>query len=476
MNKIFLFLPIVFILSLNNVVSQTLVHGGIYTNTTWSLANSPYLMDGSVVVFPGVTLTIEPGVEVRVKENGFAGNQFYLETRGTINMIGQSGALITFRADSAVISNYAWNGIFVKNSQGGVLNYDYVSISNALYAINYDSYVPPLIILNQCVFNYNTNAINVGLEIQADSCTFIGNGNAVYGWSIFKFTNCVFDSNQQALPVYASELMVKDCLFTNNTVGINLSSSSSSGLNVSNTIFDNNIVAFQNAGNGLIESCTFTNNGQGIIYANTLEIRNSVFTNNQTAMQVGFETLVYNCEINNNGVGVAIGPLNFGQPAPIIENNRICNNTDYNIDNRTDLNMFIPTNCFCSSDSAQIEEKILDGYDDIVKGLISYAIFDTTCTTIVQTVYKQPLTSTNESHVKTQTTVFPNPVTDIVNISNPNKFTKAEIIDMKGQILFSWKLFEGNNQQSLKELPAGIYFLRLSGSGLYAEHIRIIKQ
>jgi hypothetical protein len=250
----------------------------------------------------------------------------------------------------------------------------------------------------------------------------------------------------------------------------------SSGLNVSNTIFDNNIVAFQNAGNGLIESCTFTNNGQGIIYANTLEIRNSVFTNNQTAMQVGFETLVYNCEINNNGIGVAIGPLNFGQPAPVIENNRICNNSDYNIDNRTDLNMFIPTNCFCISDSAQIEEKILDGYDDIVKGLISYAIFDTNCTTIIQTVYKQPLTSTNESQVKTQTTVFPNPVADIVNISNPNKFAKAEIIDMKGQILFSWKLFEGNNQQSLKDLPAGIYFLRLSGSGLYAEHIRIIKQ
>jgi len=476
MNKLILIHPLLFMLSLNNIFAQTLVHGGIYSHTTWSLANSPYLMDGNVVVFPGVTLTIEPGVEVRVKENGFTGNQFYLETRGTINMIGRPGALITFRADTYPTSNYEWAGILVKNSQGGVLNYDYVSISNALYAIDYDSYIPPLIILNQCVFKYNTNGINVGLELQADSCIFLGNGNAVYGWNIFKFTNCIFDSNQYALPVYASELMVKDCFFANNTVGISLSSWSLAGLDMSNTIFDNNGIAFQNASSGLIDNCTFTNNEQGITYANTLEIRNSVFNNNQTAMHVGMETLVYDCEINGNGTGVAIGPLNFGQLPPVIENNRICNNSSYNIDNRTDLNMFIPTNCFCNSDSTEIEEKILDGYDDITKGLISYAIFDTTCTTVIQTVYKQPITATSEIPHKTKTTVFPNPVLDIVNISNHSNFTTAEIIDMKGQIRFSWALLDGNNQRSLKELPSGIYVLRLSGSGLNVESIRLIKQ
>jgi hypothetical protein len=46
---------------------------------------------------------------------------------------------------------------------------------------------------------------------------------------------------------------------------------------------------------------------------------------------------------------------------------------------------------------------------------------------------------------------------------------------MKGQLHLSWLLADGNSQKSLEALPAGIYVLQLSGSGLNAEHKRIIK-
>ncbi len=476
MNKMKIIFSIAIMLTLYSGYSQTIVNGGIYSNTSWTVANSPYLMTGNIVVFPGVTLTIEPGVEVRVKENGFSGNQYYLETRGTINMIGEPEALITFRADSAITSTYAWTGILVKNSQGGVLNYNYVSISNAIYAITYDAFVPPVINLNDCVFNYNGYAVTVGTEVNAENCTFKGNNSAFYGWSIFRFYNCVFDSNQAALPIYASELIIEDCSFTNNWLGINLNSGAYTGISVKNTIFENNVVAFDNANNGLIDSCTFINNGEALKNTNTLEIKNSVFTNNQTALQVGWGTTVMDCEINDNETGVALGPIGFGQPAPIIENNDICYNTSYNIDNRTDLNLFIPTNCFCITDSTEIEEKILDGYDDITKGLISYAIYDTSCTTITTMVLKFLITSTDEANAETAISVFPNPFASQLNLNNDKSFELLEIHDMQGQLKLTSKLVDGNNQLDLSSMPAGVYFLRFTGEKATTWFTRIIKK
>ena len=45
--------------------TQTDVSGTINENTIWTLASSPYIVTGSVTVLNGVTLTIDPGVEVK---------------------------------------------------------------------------------------------------------------------------------------------------------------------------------------------------------------------------------------------------------------------------------------------------------------------------------------------------------------------------------------------------------------------------
>jgi parallel beta-helix repeat protein len=471
-----LFLSGIFVFIFFQITSaQTPVQGGIYSNTTWTLANSPYLMNGNIVVFPGVTLTIEPGVEVRVKENGLTGMQYSLETRGTIQMVGQPGARITFRADTDTTTVGAWAGIVVKNSQGGAVNFDYVSISNAIYPVAYDSWIPGLIALHQSEFRYNFYAITVGTELYAEDCVFRNNQSAVYGWSIFTFKNCLFDGNSSALPIYASSLSVENCTFTNNNLGIFLTSGSVGGILVKNTLFDNNTLAFDNANNGLIDSCIFSNNDEGLKNTVNIEVRNSTFYNNQTALQVGFGSSVHDCEINDNETGIALGPLNFGQPMPNIENNRICFNTAYNIDNRTDLNMFIPTNCFCITDSSLIEEKILDGYDDITKGLISYAIFDTSCTTVLSYVLKSPTTGLIDNLESKETIVFPNPFMEILNIGNAEGYQDFQVLNLQGQLKMSGSLAEGENRLDVTNFTPGIYFLGLMDSDKKSRYIKVVK-
>lgn len=94
---------------------------------TWTPAGSPYIVEHTVIVPKGVTLTVQPGITVQAV-NGFG---FYIY--GTLNATGTSGTHITFTSGKPSPAAGDWLGIYLGPYAGAsVLAYCDIS-----YAGNY---------------------------------------------------------------------------------------------------------------------------------------------------------------------------------------------------------------------------------------------------------------------------------------------------------------------------------------------------
>ncbi len=472
-----LFLSLAFIASAFMLNAQTIFNGGIYTNTTLTLANSPYLMTGSVVVFPGVTLTIEPGVEVRVEK--FSNNAtvpYTLEVRGTLYMVGQPGLPITFVGDTTGTAQDTWNGIYIKNGQGGqLLGFDYVNISNAYQSVGYESTTTDVFDLHDCNFKYNGIGINVTTSVTADNCTFIGNGAGISGWSNFTLTNCILDSNNSALSIYPTAVSMKNCQLNYNNIGMGFNASVFSSMLIDSSTFTHNNLAVYAPNGGSITNCDFNNNVWALGYTYDLFVDNCSIQFNELGIDAGSDVTVQNSDISNNLVGVGLGPITFGMVMPLVQNNYICNNTQYNVENKTDLNLTLASNCFCESDSTVIEEKIYDGYDDITRGLISYAIYDSSCSTILQYVNKFP-TSVEEIYAS-QISLQPNPATNYCsivtsNLAGQNGF--INISDASGKTIYSQIINADRIDIATDSFVAGVYHVSISADNNFIAHKKLV--
>lgn len=442
-------LLIVFCLWSPNGRSQTTVSGGIYQNTTWTAAGSPYIVNGSVVVFPGVTLTIQPGVEIRI--NNQASNTIFIETRGTLNCVGTDAQPIKIRTLQDT-TNVGWQGFVCTNAQGGVLNADRFQISNANIAFSYGT-PPTNLQYTNCSFRRCNQAVNVANTVVLNQCRFVANNVAVYGWSYFTLNNCLFQGNATAVQAYSTAFNMADCQFINNQMGLTFSANVFDSLRIEDCEFVGNDVALNYPNNGVVRNCSFSNNDVAIQAAYACTILDNDFISNDLAVEASVRAEVRNNRILNNIGGLRIASITSAAESPTIQNNSICGSTVFNVENATNVNYSLLSNCFCGLDSAQIEAYLVDGYDDITKGLINYSVYDTNCTSVLSTVYKFNPTAGFVEYQKGWT--FANPVRNDLVLLNGPQVVGLELVDALGRI---HRLTATDAQScSMSHLAAGTY-------------------
>jgi flagellar hook assembly protein FlgD len=104
-------------------LEATNVGGTINTDTTWTLAASPYVATSSVTVAAGKTLTIEPGVVVKFN------SQKYIQFYGRVLALGTSASPIQFTSSQATPTAGYWGTVYFYPTASPQSQFSYVSFS-----------------------------------------------------------------------------------------------------------------------------------------------------------------------------------------------------------------------------------------------------------------------------------------------------------------------------------------------------------
>ena len=256
-----------------NVSATEYVSGSIPVDTTWTAANSPYIVVGDVTVETGATLTIEPGVDV--KFDGL----YSLIVIGMLNASGTPSQQINFTSNQTSPATGDWLRIRLEGANNTL---DYCRISYGNY---------PLYIMGA---NTNNNISNCEI--------FNNTGDGIYLKSstnntIYNTTVSLSDSNGITLLSNSENNTIKNSIIAQNSAfGIYLSSSKNNEIENTNisynlgkgimlgadsenimmknlTIYKNNDIGIDLGGNGynnITDSRISENEGTGIDFGGAM--------------------------------------------------------------------------------------------------------------------------------------------------------------------------------------------------------------
>lgn len=391
---------------------QTTVNGGIYTNTTWILANSPYIAD-TVVIFPNVTLTIEPGVVVIVN--------------GTLEI--RQATLI---AEGTITDSITLIGTLPITPWGDTLTNIIVNFNNAL-----SSKMAYCIVKDNAMNNVSigiTAGMNLTDSLTIKNSYFTNNGIGIGVNNSTVIDSCFFKDNFIATePTYGT---ITNSIFRKNQSGL----MSVSSANIQNCIIDSNTsVGIESGQLNTISNCQIKNNGTGIKCA---------VNHNGSGSQIHYNI------IEDNSIGIQL--YDYGTTDSIYCN-KICNSATYNLKNSTSSNRNVANNYWCTSDSLTIANSIYDGYNNASLGLVNFMPIDTLQCYSVTGIPINELQSFSFS-------IYPNPASNYLTVELPPNISKArlKVLNMLGELVYTSTVTKRKSNIDISTLIKGAYIIQVS--------------
>jgi hypothetical protein len=362
----------------------------ISSDTTWTVANSPYELSGPVLVPSDVTLTIEPGVLVNLKT-------YYLQINGTLRAIGTNTNPVTLNSSTVnagkilFTSSTNWNeqtgaGSIIKNA---VINQTVISIIDCSVKISDNTINAAADMMNSnSAINTqggssiiaNNHFISSGLDI-SDSSIITNNvitggiglyqgspqvtKNTISGGSSYFWIGRSFDRDYNTVVISCSAIVSENHIMGSIILnGYRPVSALITGNTISGMIHD---------GEGLVNNLTISNNKCGPISldaTDSLTITHNLITNAETGLTIG------NATVKDNTIVDCKTAIQLNKAAaPTLSGNNLLNSSQYNLKLSGELNVDASNNYWGTADQGAIASSIYDRKNDFNLGTVTFTPF-----------------------------------------------------------------------------------------------------
>ncbi|MEM2105316.1 MAG: PKD domain-containing protein [Candidatus Bathyarchaeia archaeon] len=304
---------------LHGEAEGTYVEGPITRDTLWTLLDSPIIIANNVTVYPGITLTIEPGVEVKF------GGPFSLFVYGKLSAVGTFERPVTFTSNKEQKGVADWGSIVFNSAEKSTLE--------------------------NCLVSYGKDAIvieNGNVDIQHSSILYAENGvtaaNSIVNILNFIVSFCakngmnITDSAVNIQDGYVSNSGENGILVTGNaqvtivntTLLGNLNGITLTGVSVSNVNITRSIISASTQNGLLFEAESHAN----------INIFDNIISSNNVGFYISTQVSTYLTRnaISYNKVGALYTNGSHIAEYNDIYGNEIGMNVETNIENPVNVN------------------------------------------------------------------------------------------------------------------------------------------